>query len=163
VRKDLVSSTVPRHDHSTLALMRDGKVWVMGGNRTDLLPDEIVDQSVPVMESYQPPYFFKGPQPKIQKAPTKLRYGHKFFVEAGSADVISVALIRTGPTTHNWSWGNRYVKLPFVEGRNGKLEVTAPPLPGLAVPGDYMLFVVSHDGVPSEGHYVRLTLEDDEE
>jgi hypothetical protein len=161
-RKDLVSSTVPRHDHSTLALMRDGKVWVMGGNRTDLLPDEIVDQSVPVMESYQPPYFFKGPQPKIEKAPKKLRYGHKFFIEAGSAEIISVSLIRTGPTTHNWSWGNRYVKLPFVEGRNGKLEVQAPPLPGLAVPGDYMLFIVSHDGVPSEGQYVQLGWSDDD-
>lgn len=162
-RKDLVSTTVPRHDHSTVALMKNGAVWVMGGNRTDLLPGALRDQAVPVMESYQPPYFFKGPQPKIQKAPKKLRYGKKFFVEAGSAHITSVALIRTGPTTHNWTWGNRYVKLPFVEARNGKLEIQAPPLPGLAVPGDYMLFVVSDDGVPSEGQYVQLGWADEDQ
>ena len=35
-------------------------------------------------------------------------------------------------------------------------EVDAPPLPGLAVPGDYLLFVVSENGLPSEGLKVRL-------
>jgi hypothetical protein len=37
----------------------------------------------------------------------------------------------------------------------------APPLPGLAIAGDYLLFVVNKDGVPSEGQHVRLTLSDD--
>ncbi|MEW5740827.1 MAG: galactose oxidase-like domain-containing protein [Myxococcota bacterium] len=48
-------------------------------------------------------------------------------------------------------------------GRNGKLEVKAPHLPGLAVPGDYMLFVVNDQGVPSEGQYVQLGWADDDQ
>jgi hypothetical protein len=75
-------------------------------------------------------------------------------------EIGSVAIIRTGPITHNWTWGNRYVQLPFEAERHGRLEVMAPPLPGLAIAGDYLLFVVNKDGVPSEGKHVRLKLSD---
>jgi hypothetical protein len=34
----------------------------------------------------------------------------------------------------------------------------APPLPGLAIAGDYLLFVVNKDGVPSVGKHIRLKL-----
>jgi hypothetical protein len=34
----------------------------------------------------------------------------------------------------------------------------APPLPGLAVAGDYLLFVVSEDGIPSIGKHLQLKL-----
>jgi Galactose oxidase-like, Early set domain len=67
-----------------------------------------------------------------------------------------VALLRTGPITHNWTRGNQYVKLPFTPEPNGKLRVTAPPLPGLAIAGDYLLFVVDQDGVPSAGTHLWL-------
>jgi hypothetical protein len=58
-----------------------------------------------------------------------------------------------------WAWGI----LPFTKGKNGNLEVTAPPLPGLAIAGDYLLFVVTKGGVPSEGRHVRLKLKDEPE
>ena len=67
-------------------------------------------------------------------------------------------LIRTGPITHNWSWGNQYVSVPFTVESNGKLQVDAPPLPALAVAGDYMLYVVSSAGRPSPGVHVQLAL-----
>ena len=74
---------------------------------------------------------------------------------AGADAVGSVALIRIGPVTHNWDWGNRYVKLWF-ERRGAGLHVQAPAVPGLAVPGYYMLFVVSDEGVPSVAELVHL-------
>ncbi|HVJ89626.1 MAG TPA: galactose oxidase-like domain-containing protein [Labilithrix sp.] len=156
-RTDVITSPVPRHDHSTLLVVPNGGVWVMGGNRTDLLPEAQTDQSVPVMEFYQPPYFFKGERPKIKRAPHKIHYGDNFKIKVDeSCDIASVALLRTGPVTHNWSWGNQYVKLPVIHKKNGKLLVKAPPLPGLAVGGDYMLFVVDKEGIPSKGKHVRL-------
>jgi len=72
-------------------------------------------------------------------------------------------MIRTGPITHNWVWGNVYIKLPFTTDGKGRLKVTSPPLPGLAVPGDYLLFVVSKAGVPSEGKLLRLKLVGDDD
>jgi Domain of unknown function (DUF1929) len=158
VRTDLVESPVPRHDHSTALLVPNGGVWVMGGNRVQLIPGGNENQAIPVMEFYRPPYFFKGPRPVIVDAPYKLRYGKTFEVRSKGGEIGSVALLRTGPITHNWTWGNRYVELPFEVDKKGRLQIMAPPLPGLAIAGDYLLFVVNKDGVPSEGKRVRLKL-----
>jgi hypothetical protein len=162
-RTDLVESPVPRHDHSTALLMPNGGVWVMGGNRVQLItgPGANENLALPVMEFYRPPYFFKGPRPNIEKAPHRLHYGKTFEVRVKGGEIGSVAILRTGPTTHNWTWANRYVELPFKAGKHGRLEVTAPPLPGLAIAGDYLLFVVNADGVPSEGNHIRMKLPDE--
>jgi hypothetical protein len=167
-RTDLITSPVPRHDHSTALLMPNGGVWIMGGNRVNLIPGSPQtqaqrDAAVPVLESYKPPYFFKGAKPVIDKSPKNIRYGKAFKLDVSGAEVESVALIRTGPVTHNWTWGNLYVKLPFGQKNNGKLDVTAPPLPGLAIAGDYLLFAVAKNGAVSEGKHVRLRLKDDPE
>jgi hypothetical protein len=73
-----------------------------------------------------------------------------------SESVGAVAIIRTGPVTHNWDWGNRYVRLAFQTRPDGTLSVAAPAVPGAAVPGPYLLFVVSASGVPSVGRLVWL-------
>jgi hypothetical protein len=162
-RTDLIESPVPRHDHSTALLHPNGGVWVMGGNRVQLIPGGNENLAVPVTEFYQPPYFFKGPRPVIEKAPHKIKYGKTFELKVsnGAAEIGSVVLLRTGPITHNWTWGNRYVQIPFEASKGGRLDVMAPPLPGLAIAGDYLLFVVNKDGVPSEGKHIRLKLSDE--
>jgi hypothetical protein len=160
----LIKSPVPRHDHSTLHVMPDASAWVMGGNRVNLTDDPPSPQTqaerdlaVPVLEQYKPPYFFKAlGRPVIKKKPSQIRYGEKFKVDVSGGDIGSIVLLRTGPTTHNWAWGNQYVSLPFTKKKEGKLEVTAPHLPGLAIAGDYLLFVVSPGGVPSEGKHIFL-------
>jgi hypothetical protein len=155
-RTDLIESPVPRHDHSTALLQPNGGVWVMGGNRVQLIPGGNENNAVPVMEFYRPPYFFKGPRPVITRAPDELGYGGAFEVRVAGGEIASVAIIRTAPITHNWTWGNRRVQLPFEADRHGRLKVMAPPLPGLAIAGHYLLFVVTKDGVPSEGKHIRL-------
>jgi hypothetical protein len=163
-RQDLIESPIPRHDHSTALLMPNGGVWIMGGNRVQLNPGGDQNLAVPVMESYQPPYFFKKEsRPSIAKAPEQIHYGQQFKLDVSEAggeggEIASVALLRTGPITHNWSRGNQYVKLPFTREKNGKLSVASPPLPGLAIAGDYLLFVVDKDGVPSAGKHLWLNL-----
>ena len=161
-RTDLIESPVPRHDHSTALLVPNGGVWVMGGNRVQLItgPGANENLALPVMEFYRPPYFFKGPRPAIEKAPHRLHYGKTFKLSV-TGEIGSVAILRTGPITHNWTWGNRYVELPFKAGKHGRLAVMAPPLPGLAIAGDYLLFVVNKDGVPSEGKHIRMKLFDE--
>jgi hypothetical protein len=161
-RQALIESPVPRHDHSTALLQPNGGVWITGGNRVQLIgetqPER--DLAVPVLEFYQPPYFFKGPRPVIEKAPGQIHYGQQFKLDVSDAggEIASVALLRTGPITHNWARGNQYVKLPFTKEKNGKLSVTSPPLPGLAIAGDYLLFVVNEQGIPSVGKHIWLNL-----
>jgi hypothetical protein len=176
----LVDTTVPRQDHSTVALLPDGTVLAMGGNRTDLVPGN-PDAGVPVAQVYYPSYLFKGPGPVIEEAPENIAYGRPFDVEVsgGSRRIESVVVIRMGPVTHNWDWDNRYVSLAFHAGRGGAREdrnrgenagedknrdknerervvVKAPAAPGLAVPGYYLLFVVDEEGVPSVAMRVHL-------
>ena len=160
----LLETTVARHDHATALLLPDATVIAMGGNRTDLLPpdrnpgltaSQLRNAGVPVAQIYRPPYLFRGPRPEILDAPAELSYGSRFDVRVStlSPAIRSATLVRIGPVTHNWDWGNRAVRLVTEEVAAGALgrtvRVTAPALPGLAVPGHYMLFLVSEDGVPS--------------
>jgi Galactose oxidase-like, Early set domain len=121
--------------------------------------------------AYRPPYLYWGPQPVLKEAPHQIHYRGIFELKVSGEDVDTdeigaVALLRTGPITHNWAWGNQYVKLPFKEKPDRKqkkestLEVKAPHLPGLAIAGDYLLFVVNKKGIPSEGTHIRLRLDD---
>jgi hypothetical protein len=171
--KNTVETTVPRHDHATTLLLPSGEIIAMGGNRTDLMgnpPDEDdpvdTETGVSVAQVYVYSYLFKGPRPVIEEAPDEISYGESFEVEVsgGSGDIDSVVLIRIGPVTHNWDWGNRYVKLWSKEKdhKDGEVRVQAPAAPGLAVPGYYMLFAVSDDGVPGEATFVHLDCEEGE-
>jgi len=155
--KTVATTPVPRHDHATAQLLPDASVLIMGGNRVQLVPG-FPDAGVPVAEIYRPSYLFRGNRPVIADAPQKIDYDTRFDIKLGhQIQAKQVALVRTGAVTHNWDWGNRYVRLSFHQ--HGKtLRVAAPKLPGLAVPGDYMLFVLDQHGVPSKAKVVRLRL-----
>lgn len=152
------TTPVPRHDHSTALLLPDASVLIMGGNRVQLVPGN-ANAGLPVAEVYRPPYLFRGHRPVISDTPKEIEYDSRFEIELKhKVDVKQVTLVRTGPVTHNWDWGNRHVSLAFRQ--DGKeLRVTAPRVPGLAVPGDYMLFVLDDRGVPSKAEVVRLRLD----
>ena len=156
--RTVATTPVPRHDHATALLLPDASVLIMGGNRVQLVPGNSA-AGVPVAEIYRPGYLFRGDRPVVGKAPKKIDYGTRFEVELERlVSAKKVTLVRTGPVTHNWDWGNRHVSLSFDQ--NGKtLKVVAPKVPGLAVPGDYMLFVIDEKGVPSEATVVRLMLD----
>ena len=157
-------------DHTTMLLLPDASYLVMGSDRVRLLRDVVLDVTgdgvdgdpdlgVPVAHIYKPPYLFWGERPVIEDAPEVIGYGSSFEVDVsgkGKAKKIkSVVLIRLSPKTHKWDWGNRYIKLPF-EQKKSMLTVKAPAVPGLAVPGNYMLFVVNKDGVPGVAELVNL-------
>jgi hypothetical protein len=57
--------------------------------------------------------------------------------------------------SHSLCTDRRYIKLPFTVSGN-VLTVTAPKLPGTAVGGYYMLFVVNNNGTPCHSKKVIL-------
>jgi hypothetical protein len=150
----VATTTVPRHDHATAQLLPDGSVAVMGGNRVQQVPGNR-DAGVPTVQVYRPAYLFQpGHRPSIRSSPTNVHYGSEFELRV-QGNVRSVAICRIGPVTHNWDWGNRYVKLA-ADRTGNRVRVRAPAVPGLAVPGVYMLFVLDNHGVPSAAARLHL-------
>ena len=172
----LVVSNVPRAGHANILVMPDATVMIMGDNRhtSDLhsgprrLDDKYEggdgDLGVNTARVYRPPYLFNADgspaqQPTILAAPDAISYGDSFNVqlsEAEADEAQSVVIIRTGISTHALYTDIRLVEVPFDNEENGTLMVEAPSLPAQAIPGDYMLFVVNNDGVPSQAKHVRL-------
>lgn len=145
---------VPRFDHSNLTLLPDGTVLISGGNRVETAAEE--DDGKPVGQIYSPPYLFQGERPVVYDAPERVDYGDEFRLKV-KGKISKVTMLRFGPTTHNWAWGNEYVELQFTQHRD-RVWVTAPKVPGAAIPGPYMLFVVDENGVPSEAKRVMMRL-----
>jgi hypothetical protein len=179
----LAKTTVSRGLHGTATLLPDGSVFFAGENRealvrpddpsfplmssyAGLLPRGDPDLGVPVGQLFFPPYLFdddggRASRPVITKSPDEIGYrGHFDVTVAGDPrGIASVVLLRSDHNTHSLTAGDRYVKLSFHQkgaARKGELRVRAPKLPGQAVPGIYMLFVLDGAGVPSVAQRVYL-------
>jgi len=149
----LSSMHAPRLYHSEAILLPDARVLIMGGGRFE---DDTVPTDQFNAEYFSPPYLFKGPRPVISAAPSNLTYGAGFTVQTPDASrIASVALMRFGSVTHAINMGQRYLSLPFTAG-GSSLTITAPPDRNTATPGNYMLFLVDTNGVPSVAAEVRL-------
>ena len=140
--------------HSTALLMADGSVLVMGGGA----PGPLNNLNI---EIYYPPYLFTAtgelaPRPVISAAPDALEIGKTFTLDfADAATVSRVALVKAGSVTHSWNMEQRYVDLTFnVSG--SRLNVQAPARAGDATPGNYLLFILDENGVPSVAKMVRI-------
>jgi len=172
----LIETNNPWHDHATMVLLPDGSVINMGGNRTDKVyftappspvgscqagrqcsNQERRDAGVPVGQVFKPPYFYKGDRPDIKHAPGEISYGERFEIQVSkkSGKVKSVAMIQQHPVTHNHQW-NRRVELWFKQDDDREVEIQAPRFPGVAPPGNYLIFVVDENDVPSTGELIHL-------
>ena len=135
--------------HSTALLLPDGRVLMAGGGAigggTNQLTGEI----------YSPPYLFKGPRPTITTSPGSMSYGTSFSVTTpNAAQIAKVSLIRSPSVTHALDMNQRFQFLDFTTSGDS-LTVEAPANANLAPPGDYLLFLVDTNGVPSVGSFIR--------
>jgi hypothetical protein len=147
--REVAPMSVPRGYHSTALLLPDGRVLTAGS--TPFGPYELR------LEVYSPGYLFKGPRPRITRAPESFAYGQPAEVSyEHTGDIRSVALMRPGAVTHSFDMDQRYVELRFDQNGTDRLTVEAPPDRHVAPPGFYMLFLLSEGGVPSEAKFVHL-------
>lgn len=149
----LASQVDARGYHSTALLLPDGRVWSAGDDGPGPLDG---GASTDTYEIFSPPYLFHGPRPTITSAPSTVALGSTFAV--GTPDpVVRAALVALGSTTHANDMNQRLVSLTPVRREDGTgVDLIAPANANVALPGQYMLFLLSDLGVPSVARNVRI-------
>lgn len=110
---------------------------------------------------YSPSYLFRGTRPVISVAPSIVQYGNVVNVRTSNpaaAPVTRATMIRLSSVTHSFNMNQRFNELPIaaVTGSPGHYNLTTPPSSGVCPPGHYLLFLLTADGVPSEGKVVQI-------
>lgn len=150
--------------HSTALLLPDGRVMSGGDdiNGADGPGTGITDDTV---EIYSPPYLFAedgsplGPdeRPQIASAPTTATLGDVVDVATAGVPAARAVLVAPGAATHATDMSQRIVELPEpVALAGGGLRLRVPEDANVALPGYYMLFLLSQDGVPSVARFIRI-------
>jgi hypothetical protein len=156
--------TVPRLYHSNAVLVADGSVLIAGSTGSWFsytvgggLTNEYR------LETFYPPYLYRGPRPVFTLPSTAITYGQTFEITVTSGDgnrIERVALLRLGSTTHTNNMDQRYVLMRIISKAAGTLRVQAPPDGTVAPPGPYLLFLVKGkamaERVPSVGAQVMV-------
>src|SRR5262249_19680356 len=131
----------------------DGRVLISGGGRFNNANEATYNYNC---EIFAPPYLYKGPRPTIASvSPTAV--GGSFTVTTPDAlNIAKVSLIRYGAVTHGMNFAQRFPPLPFPLPGTNPLFVPPPANSNPAPPGNYLLFILNGQGVPSFAATVRF-------
>lgn len=162
---ELSAQQKPRMYHSTALLIPDGRVVSMGGGHADFSWIFLEEQRT--AEYFEPEYSpLVGAAVPDVTAPTTMSYGEEVnVVVENNVDIARATLVRLGATTHGFDMSQRFIELPPPVGGGGSYSVFAPTdqaaapfhlARNIAPPGYYMLFLISDDGQPSVGDYIKV-------
>lgn len=144
--------------HSISILLPDGRV-LLGGGTDD--KDALAEKTH--LRYYSPDYIDE-PRPEIYfVSDTNFDYGEYFFITWDmDTPVEEVVLMSLGSMTHSFDANQRYVQLEvdisiiLPEINAGATLFKAPPNSSVAPAGDYMLFAIDGNRVPSVSKMVHL-------
>ena len=147
---------VPRNYHSVALLMPDARVVSAGGG---LCGNDCVANH-PNLQILTPHYLLNADgslaaRPTISEAPASAVYGTSMAVKTDSA-ITAFSLVRMSSTTHTVNNDQRRLALQFLATGSNSYAVSVPSNPGWAIPGNYMLFAMNAQGVPSIAKIVRI-------
>ena len=175
--KSLAPATQMRLYHSGALLLETGHVVTMGSefnNYNDYWPESIRKQDCfPAgqtltctdpfnynIERFTPPYLENaGNRPVIVNAPLKSTHGSLIEVEVDSSEKVKrVTFIRSSTTTHSTNTDQRFIELVVEAKTATKLYIRMPSKPGMAPPGNWYLWALDKNGVPSIAKIINLGL-----
>ncbi len=152
----LASNAVNRGYHSVSLLLPDATVLHGASGNANIPGTSTPYPDEESHEIYHPPYLFKGARPTITNVASPVSYGGDFTVTTpNAAQITTVRITRLGSVTHAFDQNGRTMRLSFTAGA-GSISVTAPANANAAPPGDYLLFVLNRNGVPSAAKVVRI-------
>lgn len=147
--------SMPRNYHSTGLLLLDGTVMSGGGGLCGNCSTNHFDAQI-----WSPPYLFTSSgsvatRPEIVNAGGKIAVGGTLRVTTG-ARVASFSLVRMGSTTHTMNTDQRRIPLTASSDNENNYSLKIPSDHGVAMPGYWMLFALTSNGVPSVGKIVQI-------
>ena len=143
-----------RNYHSTSILLPDGRILVSGG---DVWNSEI----------FYPPYLFEkdwenntvlAKRPNIINMDAEIKRG-ELMIEVDdniNDDIDMISIVSTGATTHAQGSEQKFRSLDFKKINKNKFLAKIPENPNELANGNYMIFVLRSNGVPSKGKIVYL-------
>ena len=148
----------PRVYHSTGILLSDGRVYEGGGGlcgygcSANHLDTEILT----------PPYLLNADgsaatRPVITAASSTVALGGT-ITAATSSPVVSFVLMRLSSVTHTTNNDQRRIPLQMQSTNGTSYVLQVPSNPGIVLPGNYWLFALNAQGVPSVAANVMVTL-----
>jgi galactose oxidase len=146
---------VPRNYHSVALLLMDGRVLAGGGG----LCGTGCAANHPDAEILTPPYLLTpegtpAPRPAISQAPGHAAPGDVIAVQTDRA-VARFAFVRMASATHSVNTDQRRIPLTATGG-DGDYRLAIPADRGLVIPGNYMLFALDAQGVPSIARTINV-------
>ena len=140
--------------HSFSVLLKDGRVLIGGG----MLGLGQIGCERPDVRIFSPPYL-SGARPVLEVAePVRAANGGEIALRVSGAAVRErrgVVLMACSSETHSFDQNQRYVELAVHRDGHGRLRARIPDA-RCAPQGDYILYAISRDGVPSVGAHVRV-------
>ena len=104
------------------------------------------------------PAYYGMPRPSLGATPALVHYNDAITINTpDAADIKEVILIRPGAVTHGWNQSQRLIEIEIISATATAVNTKAPGNDNLAPPGYYLLFIVTHERVPSVGKWIRLT------
>ena len=143
--------------HNFSLLLKDGRI-LLGGGMVTLAE---VGCERPDLRVFNPPYLKNGPRPVIGAniEVQTLQIGKSFSITYSNAELRStrgLVLMALGSETHSFDQNQRYIPLNFTSNGDHSLKVDAPANSRIAPEGEYLLFAISDQGVPSVGRSVHV-------
>ncbi|MCU4121658.1 galactose oxidase-like domain-containing protein [Variovorax sp. N23] len=142
-----------RNYHSIALLLPDGRVLAGGGGLCACAGDH------PDAEILTPPYLLApdgspAARPTLETAPAATTWGAQAAVTT-DRPVRQFALVRMASATHSVNTDQRRIPVSFT-GDAGRYTLAIPSDRGTLLPGNYMLFALDAQGVPSVARTVNI-------
>jgi len=154
----LAAMQVPRNYHSIALLMNDGRIFVAGGGLCGTCTTNHPDAEI-----FTPPYLLTvdgkpAIRPIIKSAPSLARPGDTINVSVDTSSQHSFALTRMSAATHAVNNDERRIPLVIAtaDKNSGKYTLKIPANTAVVIPGNYFLFALNKNGVPSIAKVINV-------